>query len=47
MVIKLECKKCKKQKPIFKFFRADTCISGFNDYCNDCIEEALNTFLYK
>ena len=47
MVPKLECKKCKQYKPIFKFFRGNTCINGYNEYCNDCIKEALNMFLYK
>ncbi len=47
MVLKLACKKCKQYKPIFKFFRGNTCINGYNEYCNDCIREALNMFLYK
>jgi len=45
MVIEIECKKCKKPKPIYKFFRGNTCINGYNEYCTGCIEKAIKRFI--
>jgi hypothetical protein len=36
MVIEIECKKCMKPKPIYKFFKANNCLNGYNEYCSDC-----------
>jgi hypothetical protein len=45
MVVEIQCKKCKKNKPIYKFFKANTCLDGYNEYCNDCIIKAIENFI--
>lgn len=45
MVVEIKCKKCKKLKPIYKFFRGNTCIYGYNEFCTDCIEKAINHYM--
>lgn len=45
MVIKIRCKKCGIDKPIYKFFKSNTCINGFNEYCDECIEHTLKNYM--
>ena len=47
MLVKIKCKKCKIDKPIFEFFKGDTCTNGFSEYCKDCIKKVLDMYLYK
>ena len=46
MLVKKRCKKCGEEKPIYAFFKTETCLHGFHEYCHDCIERTLNTYLY-
>jgi len=46
MVVMIKCKKCGQEKPIYEFFKATTCIDGYNEYCRECIEKALDMYLY-
>jgi hypothetical protein len=47
MVITLKCKKCRQEKPIYEFFKTETCIQGYNEYCHSCIDKALQMYLYE
>ncbi len=45
MMVKMRCKKCGEEKPIHAFFKTETCLHGFYEYCHDCIEQTLNRYL--
>lgn len=47
MMVKKRCKKCGEEKPIYMFFKTETCLHGFHEYCHDCIERTLNMYLYE
>ena len=46
-MVKKKCKRCGEEKPIHAFFKTETCLAGFYEYCHDCIEQTLNTYLYE
>jgi len=47
MSVKRRCRKCQVEKPIQEFFKGETCLNGFYEFCHDCIEKALKTYLYE
>jgi len=47
MMAKMTCKKCHEQKPVYAFFKGSTCLDGYYEYCHECIEKALQKYLYE
>ena len=47
MTITMSCKKCGCEKPMYEFFRGETCLQGYFDYCHTCIQKALDMYLFE
>ena len=47
MTITMLCKKCGCEKPLYEFFKVETCLQGYNDYCHACVQTALEKYLFK